>query len=379
MEHIDTIKGAVVFTDIKDFTLKTSLLTQMQIGKFLNKQDEIVLPIISKYFGKIIKTIGDSYMIVFEKAENAVIASIEIQKKLEEYNSNIELNLYKLELRVSIDYGYLEREINLNGEDFFGETVNISSRLQHKTPENKIFITSNVKTNIDYLRNINCLYLGKTSFKGVLYEVDVYEVLFEDEKIAAFKNGKIKEKNINDFLLTDDLKQKINEIDNTIFKFSSVAAILGIQPIPFLDVYSVLPFHIYLLKEIAKKYSIEINTKESKEILTTVIGSVGSSYILSQSVIGLSKIGMIGFGGYVMMPLNFGLTYSMGKILSMYFYQKSQGAKATNSEIKELFKYSIKSGKDIAKKDKNQIKEIGKKYKDSLLKTIEKHYPKPTK
>ena len=89
MEHIDTIKWAVVFTDIKNFTLKTSLLTQMQIWNFLNKQDEIVLPIISKYFWKIIKTIWDSYMIVFEKAENAVIASIEIQKKLQDSATDI--------------------------------------------------------------------------------------------------------------------------------------------------------------------------------------------------------------------------------------------------------------------------------------------------
>ena len=374
MEHIDTIKWAVVFTDIKNFTLKTSLLTQMQIWNFLNKQDEIVLPIISKYFWKIIKTIWDSYMIVFEKAENAVIASIEIQKKLQEYNFNIELNLYKLELRISIDYWDIEREINLNWEDFFWETVNISSRLQHKTPENKIFITWNVKTNINYLRNINCLYLWKTSFKWVLYEVDIYEILFEDEKIAAFKNWEIKEKNINDFLLTDDFKQRINEIDNTIFKFSSVAAILWIQPIPFLDVYSVLPFHIYLLKEIAKKYSIEINTTESKEIITTVIWSIWSSYILSQSIVWLSKIWMIWFWGYIMIPLNFGLTYAMWKILSMYFYQKSQWVKATNYEIKELFKYSINSWKNIAKKDKNQIKEIWKKYKDSFLKKIDRYY-----
>ncbi|MDD2907501.1 MAG: adenylate/guanylate cyclase domain-containing protein [Candidatus Gracilibacteria bacterium] len=379
MEHIDTIKGAVVFTDIKDFTLKTSLLTQFQIGNFLNKQDEIVLPIITKYFGKVIKTIGDSYMIVFEKAENAVLSSIEIQKKLEEYNSNIELNLYKLELRISIDYGNLEREINLNGEDFFGETVNIASRLQQKTPENKIFITGNIQKNIENIENINCLYLGKTSFKGVLYEVDIYEVLYENKIILDFKNGKIKSKNIDDFLLTQDLKQKINEIDNTIFKFSSVAAIVGIQPIPFLDIYSVLPFHIYLLKEIAKKYGIKITQNESKEIMTTVIGSVGSSYMLSQGVVGLSKIGTLGLGGYLMMPLNFGLTYAMGKILSLYFYQKSQGVKATNSEIKELFKYSIKSGKSIAKKDKNKIIEIGKKYKDSFLKKLEKHYPNKTK
>ena len=148
MEHIDTIKWAVVFTDIKNFTLKTSLLTQLQITKFLNKQDEIVLPIIVKYFWKVVKTIWDAYMIVFEKAENAVIASIEIQQKLEEYNSSIELNLYKLELRISIDYGDLEREINLNWEDFFWEIFNVSSRVQNITTENKIFIKYNAHRNV---------------------------------------------------------------------------------------------------------------------------------------------------------------------------------------------------------------------------------------
>ena len=254
MEHIDTIKWAVVFTDIKNFTLKTSLLTQLQITKFLNKQDEIVLPIIVKYFWKVVKTIWDAYMIVFEKAENAVIASIEIQQKLEEYNSSIELNLYKLELRISIDYGDLEREINLNWEDFFWEAVNVSSRLQNKTPENKIFITSNVHRNVEQIRNIYSLYLWKTTFKWVLYEIDIYEIIYNSNQINLLKEGKLKHKDINEFLLTDDLKWKIKDIDDTIFKFSAVAAIIWIQPIPFLDIYSVLPFHLYLLNEIAKKY-----------------------------------------------------------------------------------------------------------------------------
>ncbi len=373
MEHIDTIKWAVVFTDIKDFTLKTSLLTQLQITKFLNKQDEIVLPIIVKYFWKVVKTIWDAYMIVFEKAENAVIASIEIQQKLEEYNSSIELNLYKLELRISIDYGDLEREINLNWEDFFWEAVNVSSRLQNKTPENKIFITSNVHRNVEQIRNIYSLYLWKTTFKWVLYEIDIYEIIYNSNQINLLKEGKLKHKDINEFLLTDDLKWKIKDIDDTIFKFSAVAAIIWIQPIPFLDIYSVLPFHLYLLNEIAKKYNIKLTIKESKEIMTTIIWSVWSSYLLSQSIVWISKIWMIWVGWYLMMPLNFAMTFSIWKIISFYFYKKSQWVKATNSEMKELFKYSIKSGKDIAKKDKNKIMEIWTKYKDSFSKKIIKY------
>lgn len=373
MEHLDTIKWAVVFTDIKDFTLKTSLLTQLQITKFLNKQDEIVLPIVVKYFWKVVKTIWDAYMIVFEKAENAVITSMEIQQKLEEYNSSIELNLYKLELRISIDYGDLEREINLNWEDYFWEAVNVSSRLQNKTPENKIFVTSNVFKNVEQIRNIYSLYLWKTTFKWVLYEVDIYEIVYNKIQIKLLSEWKLKPKDINEFLLTDDLKSKIKDIDDTIFKFSAVAAIIWIQPIPFLDIYSVLPFHLYLLNEIAKKYNIKLTLNESKEIMTTIIWSVWSSYLLSQSIVWISKIWMIWIWWYIMMPLNFALTFSIWKIISFYFYKKSQWVKATNSEMKELFKYSIKSGKNIAKKDKNKIMEIWRKYKDSFSKKTTKY------
>ena len=120
MEHIDTIKWAVVFTDIKDFTLKTSLLTQLQITKFLNKQDEIVLPIIVKYFWKVVKTIWDAYMIVFEKAENAVI---EISKFLrnainKESLITLETELSMVKTYVNIENVRFDEKIVLHIKDF---------------------------------------------------------------------------------------------------------------------------------------------------------------------------------------------------------------------------------------------------------------------
>lgn len=371
MKHIESIKWWILFTDIKDFTLKTSLLTQKQIEKLLNKQDEIVLPIINKYFWKIIKTIWDSYMIVFEKAENTTLASIEIQNEIEKYNSNIDLNLYKIELRISADFWNLERKMNLWKIDYFWEAVNLASRLQHKTPENKIFITWNLQKEINKNKSINSLFIWKTSFKWVLYEVDIYEVLYKKDDIKNLKEWKIKSKNINDLLITQDSKKQIKEIDDLIFKFASVTAILWLQPIPFLDSYSVLPFHVYLLREIAKKYSIELNKEEAKEILTTIIWSIWTSYILSQSVVWLSKIWLIWFAWYLMIPVNFALTYAIWKILSYYFYIKSQWVKATNKELQTLFNYSIKSWKQIAKKDKNKIIETWKKYKKKFQSSME--------
>ena len=305
MKHIDSIKWAVLFTDIKDFTLKTSLLTQIQIERLLNKQDEIVLPIVKKYFWKIIKTIWDSYMIVFEKAENTIKAAIEIQIELEKYNSKIDINLYKNKLRLSWDDWKLDRKKNIKWEDYFWEAVNISSRIQHKTPENKIFISASLYEEIKDIKSFNSVFLWKTTFKWVLYEVWIYDILYKKNDIKLLKEWKIKSKNINEILITEDLKKIVNEIDESIFKFSSVAAILWIQPIPFLDSYSVLPFHMYLLKEIAWKYWIKLNKEESKEILTTILWSIWSSYIISQSVVWITKIWLVWFGWYLMVPLTF--------------------------------------------------------------------------
>lgn len=370
MKHIDSIMWAIVFTDIKDFTLKTSLLTQKQITDFLNKQDEIILPIITKYFWKIVKSIWDSYMIIFEKAINAVNSSIEIQKELEKYNENIDFNLKKIELRISIDYWLIEREFNNNIEDFYWTTVNIASRLQTIIPENKIYTTKKVIEEINNDEIINSNYLWKTSFKWILYEVDIFEI----SNLKSRKNIKN-----NLYYLKEENIIKIKEIDNLIFNYSSVAAILWIQPIPFLDWYTVLPFHIYMLNEIAKKYGLKLTKEESKEILITVAWSIWTTYIFSQWIVWLWKIWTFWMWSYIMVPINFWLTYWIWKTISFYFYKKTQWVKATNQELKELFKYSVNSGRQIAKKDKNKIIETGKKYKDSIIKKVKINIEKTNK
>ena len=159
MKHIDSMYWVIVFTDIKGFTLKTSLLTQKQIEDILNKQDEIVLPIIKKNGWKIIKTMWDSYMIIFEKPLNSINASIEIQRKLNIYNLSVKLNLYKIEIRITADYWLLNKKENLIWEDYFWTSVNIASRLQDKTPENKIFISWELQKEIKNIKKIKNIYL----------------------------------------------------------------------------------------------------------------------------------------------------------------------------------------------------------------------------
>ena len=364
MKQIWSIKWAVLFTDIKNFTLKTSLLTQKQIEDLLNKLNDLIFPIITKYDWEIVKSLWDSYMIIFNISENAVRASIDIQNILLDYNINKKFDLFKIELRITIDYWTLEKKFTIKWNDYFWETVNLASRLQSITDANKIYITWKVYENIKYINDIKIISLWKTSFKWILFQPNIYSVIFYKDELVIWNNKK------NYFMITDDMNESIKNIDSLIFKFASVAAVLWIQPIPFIDAYALLPLHLYLLNQIAKEYGIKLSKSDSKEIITTVMWSISWSYLLSQWVVWLSKIWTLWLWWYLMITFNFALTYAIWKILSYYLYKKSKWIKSTNRELNDLFKYSITSWKNIAKKDKDRIIIIWKKYKDSFLEFI---------
>ncbi len=367
MKQIESIKWAVLFTDIKNFTLKSSLLTQKQIEDLLNKLNDLIFPIITKYDWEIVKSLWDSYMIIFSSVEKSIYTSINIQNILLEYNSNIKFDLFKIELRITIDYWVLEKKFTIKWNDYFWETVNLASRLQSITDANKIYITWNVYDEIKNIKNIKIVSLWKTSFKWILFNPNIYSIIFNENDTIN------NEKKENSFMITDDVSDSIKNIDSTIFKFASVAAVLWIQPVPFLDVYAILPLHLYLLNQIAKEYWIKLNKSDSKEIITTVMWSVSGSYLLSQWVVWISKIWLLWFWWYLMISLNFALTYAIWKILSYYLYKKSRWIKSTNKELNNLFKYSITNWKNIAKKDKNKIIIIWKEYRDTFLKFINKN------
>ena len=57
-------KKFIIFTDLKDFTYKNSLLTSRQIQDLLTQFDTYVKQTSEKYNIKILKSIGDAYLLI---------------------------------------------------------------------------------------------------------------------------------------------------------------------------------------------------------------------------------------------------------------------------------------------------------------------------
>jgi class 3 adenylate cyclase/uncharacterized protein (DUF697 family) len=361
--NIDT--SVIMFTDIKDFTLKTSLLTNKQVEQVLVDHNTLVIPIVERHHGKIIKVLWDAFMIIFTKSRDAIDCSLSLQKSAAIYNAWKKLNLFKIELRISIDKWEVIKTKTLEGDDYFWEAVNMSSRLESITPENTILITGKVYEDIKSIATFVVISLGKTSFRWILYEVEIYKVLYDEREIKNFKAWKITTEDLKGNYV-DKYKTIVNKTDVIIFECACVAALLWIQPLPFLDNLSILPLYVYMIIKIASLYGEELDVDSGFTFIKKIIAAIWLSYLALHVSIGFTKIILPIVAGYAIIPINFGITFWLGKIVSMYYYSQDFWVQLSNKEMKNLFKDKRLAWKNMAEKQKETILEKWKQFKREI-------------
>lgn len=152
--------------------------------------------------------------------------------------------------------------------------------------------------------------------------------------------------------LTDD--QKVTRICTI---FSTTCAAIAVQPIPFADIFVLTPIQAYLGKKIADIRGFNITEAGAKEIFKELSGLVGLGFLSQQLAIGAYKTVLPFISGVTTIPLVFGLTYGMGKVMDYYFVKKIKGEKIDPEIVKNIFKKAKYEGKQ---KSKENIVDINK-------------------
>ena len=133
-----------MFTDMVGYTALTQSNESLAL-EILDRHNRLLRPIISKYRGKEIKTIGDSFLVEFDSAVDAVKCAIEIQTFLRDYNTSSGEE-WRIKLRIGIHLG---DAVHKQG-DIFGDAVNIASRVEPLASPEGICVSEQV---FDQVRN----------------------------------------------------------------------------------------------------------------------------------------------------------------------------------------------------------------------------------
>ena len=139
--------------------------------------------------------------------------------------------------------------------------------------------------------------------------------------------------------LTDD--QKVAQI---IVIFSTVCAGVAVQPIPFADIFILTPLQALMGTRISAIRGMPLSEKEATDLIKELMGVVGIGMLAQQLGIAAAKIFFPIFGGIATIPVVFGLTFGIGKVMDLYFVNKAAGRKLSDADLKAEWKRQKKAG-----------------------------------
>ncbi|MEK7859065.1 MAG: protein kinase [Elusimicrobiota bacterium] len=162
--------AAIMFTDIRGFT------------HVMNEREALALELLrihnltldeasGRHGGVVVKSIGDSYLIDFGSAVNALRCALEAQGAFKVYNVG-KADADSLLVRISLHVG----DVVTAGNDFYGDGVNLASRLQGVTPPGGICISREVYSQVKGKLPCQFVNLGIKQLKGIAEAVEVFQV-----------------------------------------------------------------------------------------------------------------------------------------------------------------------------------------------------------
>jgi class 3 adenylate cyclase len=103
----------------------------------------VVDPAVTIHGGRIVKTTGDGLLLEFPSVVNAVRCALEVQTAMAERSAGIGEDR-RIAFRIGINLG----DIIVEGDDIFGDGVNVAARLQDIAPPGGICISSRVHEDV---------------------------------------------------------------------------------------------------------------------------------------------------------------------------------------------------------------------------------------
>jgi class 3 adenylate cyclase len=175
----------IMFTDIKGFTERTSGSTRAGMNNLLAEHERLLVPVFQYFDGRIVKTIGDAFLVTFASPTDAVLCGVTIQEVLRQYNLGADESV-RIDVRVAINVG----EVEVRDNDVLGEPVNIAARLEGATEAGEVYFTEAVYQTMNRSEAPSA-DVGERIFKGIPYPIRVYRVLNEpgSELATRLANG----------------------------------------------------------------------------------------------------------------------------------------------------------------------------------------------
>src|SRR5262245_12548918 len=141
---------------------------------------ELVNPKIQEHRGRVVKNTGDGFLAEFASVVDAVRCAVEVQSGMAERNAAVWPEK-RIEFRIGINLG----DVIADGEDIFGDGVNVAARLEALAEPGGICVGRVVRDQVRDKLDYNFEDLGEQKVKNIARPVRVYALRLQNADNAS--------------------------------------------------------------------------------------------------------------------------------------------------------------------------------------------------
>ena len=137
-------------------------------------------PIVAEHGGRIVKMMGDGALVEFASAVDAVECGVAFQRAMSECNG-CNPTYGQIEFRIGINVG----DIIIDGEDIFGDGVNIAARLEGQAPKGGMLVSEAAHAQVLSKVGIHFSEVGDLTLKNISMPVRAWRWMEEDNDFGT--------------------------------------------------------------------------------------------------------------------------------------------------------------------------------------------------
>jgi TolB-like protein len=163
--------AAILAADVAGYSRLMGADEEGTLERLKALRHELLDPKIAEHKGRIVKTTGDGLLVEFVSVVDAVRCAVAVQQAMPERNTSSAADS-RIELRIGINLG----DVIVEGDDLYGDGVNIAARIEALADAGGVFVSNTVHDHVRDRLPFVFEDLGEQQVKNIARPVRVYRV-----------------------------------------------------------------------------------------------------------------------------------------------------------------------------------------------------------
>jgi adenylate cyclase len=184
-DRVDRRLAAIFAGDIAGYSRLMGVDEEGTLRQLKGHRKELVDPKITEHRGRIVKTTGDGMLVEFVSVLDAVRCAVDIQRGMIERTSKVPTEK-RIQFRIGINVG----DIIIDGDDIYGDGVNVAARLEALADPGGIMVSRTVYDQVCDKLSFGFEDMGEQSVKNIARPIGIHRVsLAEPVPLATVQSA----------------------------------------------------------------------------------------------------------------------------------------------------------------------------------------------